>query len=121
MPSNVYERLGRVAPGPLADVVLGDLHGQSCSAAFTGLVADAFRQVGYSVAINEPYAGQDLLREFGEPARGHQSLQIEFNRAIYLNEKTRELLPRATAVREDVADVLGEIAAHIRNVTPAHC
>lgn len=120
MPSNAYERLGRVAPGPLADVVLGDLNGQSCSAAFTGLVADAFRQLGYSVAINEPYAGQDLLREFGAPARGHQSLQIELNRAIYLNEKTRELLPRANAVREDVADVLCEIAAHIHSVSSTH-
>jgi len=119
MPGNAYERLGRVAPGPLADVVLGDLNGQSCSAAFTGLVAGAFRQLGYSVAVNEPYAGQDLLREFGAPARGHQSLQIELNRAIYLNEKTRELLPRANAVREDLADVLCEIAAHIRSVTLA--
>jgi N-formylglutamate deformylase len=120
MPSNAYERLGRVAPGPLADVVLGDLNGQSCSTAFTGLVAGAFRQRGYSVAINDPYAGQDLLREFGAPARGHHSLQIEINRAIYLNEKTRELLPRAGAVRDDLGAVLGEIAAHIRSVIPAH-
>lgn len=120
MPSNAYERLGRVAPGPLADVVLGDLNGQSCSAAFTELVAGAFRQLGYSVAINDPYAGQDLLREFGAPARGHHSLQIEFNRAIYLNEKTRELLPRASAVREDVADALTGIAAWIRGVTAPH-
>jgi N-formylglutamate deformylase len=117
MPSNAYERLGRVAPGPLADVVLGDLNGQSCSAAFTELVAGAFRQLGYSVAVNDPYAGQDLLREFGVPSRGHESLQIELNRAIYLNEKTRELLPRANAVREDIAEALCEIAAHIHTVT----
>jgi N-formylglutamate deformylase len=111
MPSNAYERLGRVA--------LGDLNGQSCSTAFTGLVAGAFRQLGYSVAVNDPYAGQDLLREFGAPGRGHQSLQIELNRAIYLNEKTRELLPRANAVREDLADVLCQIAAHVRSITRA--
>jgi N-formylglutamate deformylase len=117
MPSNAYERLGRVAPGPLADVVLGNLNTQSCSAAFTELVAGAFRQLGYRVAVNDPYAGQDLLREFGVPARGHQSLQIELNRAIYLNEKTRELLPRANAVREDIAEALCEIAAHIHTVT----
>ena len=120
MPSNAYERLGRVAPGPLADVVLGNLNGQSCSAAFTELVAGAFRRRGYSVAINDPYAGQDLLREFGVPSRGHESLQIELNRAIYLDERTRKLLPRASAVRDDIASVLGEIAAHIRSVTPAH-
>jgi N-formylglutamate deformylase len=120
MPSNAYERLGRVAPGPLADVVLGNLEGRSCSTAFADLVAGAFHQRGYSVAINDPYAGQDLLREFGAPGRGHESLQIELNRAIYLNEQTRELLPRASDVREDIADVLGDIAAHIRSVTAAH-
>ncbi len=119
MPGNAYERLGRVAPGPLADVVLGDLNGRSCSIAFTALVAGAFRQRGYTVAVNDPYAGQDLLREFGDPTRGHESLQIELNRAIYLNEQTRELLPRASAVREDIADVLHDIAAHIRRVTPS--
>ena len=116
MPSNAYERLGRVAPGPLADVVLGNLNGESCSPAVTDLVARAFRQLGYSVAINDPYAGQDLLREFGAPELGHESLQIELNRAIYLNEQTRELLPRANHVREDIGEVLREIAAHIRGV-----
>lgn len=118
LPSNVYERLGRVAPGPLADVILGDLHGQSSGAEFTEMVAGAFRRHGYTVAINEPYAGQDLLRQFGAPQRGHHSLQIELNRGIYLDERTRELLPRANGVREDIADVLLEIAAYIRAVAP---
>jgi N-formylglutamate deformylase len=119
MPSNAYERLGRVAPGPLADVVLGDLNGQSCSAAFTELVAGAFRQRGYSVAVNDPYAGQDLVRKFGMPSRRHESLQIELNRALYLDEQTRERLPRAPAVREDITGVLREIATYIRHATPA--
>lgn len=117
MPSNAYERLGRVAPGALADVVLGNLHGQSSSAGFTDLVAREFRQLGYSVSVNDPYAGQDLVREFGAPKRGHESLQVEINRAIYLNEQTRELLPRANAVRDDIAEVLSQVAAHIRSAT----
>jgi N-formylglutamate deformylase len=114
MPSNAYERLGRVAPGPLADVVLGNLNGVSCSAEFTELIGEAFRQRGYTVSVNDPYAGQDLLRVFGDPVRGHESLQIELNRAIYLNEQTRELLPRATQVREDIGAVLNDLARHIR-------
>jgi N-formylglutamate deformylase len=117
MPSNAYERLGRVATGPLADVVLGNLHGQSCSGAFTDLVAKEFRQLGYSVAVNDPYAGQDLVREFGDPERGHESLQVEINRAVYLNERTRDLLPRASAVRDDIAEVLLQVAAHVRDAT----
>lgn len=120
MPSNAYERLGRVAPGPLADVVLGDLNGKSCSAAFTDLVARAFRWRGYTVAINDPYVGQDLLREFGDPSRGRESLQIELNRALYLNEQTRDLLPRAHDLRDDIAEVLQDIATHIRGATTLH-
>ena len=115
MPSNAYERLGRVAPGPLADVVLGDLNGRSCSSAFTQRVAEAFRRRGYCVAINDPYAGQELLRRFGAPSRGHESLQIEINRAIYLDEQTREPLSHANRVRADITDLLHEMAAHIRS------
>ncbi len=118
MPSNAYERLGRVAPGPLADVVLGDLNGRSCSSNFVEVVDAAFRQRGYRVAVNDPYSGQDLLREFGEPSRGHESLQIELNRSLYLNEQTRELLPRAVELRDDIAEVLKDIATYIRSVTP---
>lgn len=119
MPSNAYERLGRQAPGPLADVVLGDLNGRSCSANFIAAVAAAFRQRGYSVAMNDPYSGQDLLREFGHPAQGHESLQIEINRALYLNEQTRALLPSATGLREHIGEVLQDIALFIRSASTA--
>ncbi|RYH67966.1 MAG: N-formylglutamate amidohydrolase [Alcaligenaceae bacterium] len=115
MPSNAYERLGQVAPGPLADVVLGDLHGLSCSGEFTHRVADAFRRRGYRVSVNDPYAGQALLRRFGNPTLRHESLQIELNRALYLNEQTRELLPDASQVRADITDLLNEIAKQIRH------
>lgn len=119
MPSNAYERLELKAPGPLADVVLGDLHGKSCNKNFVDLVASAFKRRGYTVAVNDPYAGRDLLHEFGAPHRGHHSLQIEINRAIYLNERSRELLPQAGKIRTDLHAVLEDIAGHIRVVTPS--
>ena len=37
-----------------ADFVLGDRDGTTCESAFTGLVADTVRAMGYSVAINDP-------------------------------------------------------------------
>ena len=74
-------------------------------------MAEAFRRRGYCVAINDPYAGQELLRRFGAPSRGHESLQIEINRAIYLNEQTREPLPHANRVRADITDLLSREAS----------
>ena len=114
MPSNAYERLGRTSAVPLADVVLGDLHGQSCTPAFTACVAGAFRSLGYSVAVNDPYAGQDLVREHGRPASGCESLQIEVNRKLYLDEATRLALPRFDQLRADIGRVLETIATTVR-------
>jgi N-formylglutamate deformylase len=113
MPSNAYERLGLSSNKVLADVVLGDLQGTACRPEFTALVAEAFKQQGYTVAINDPYAGMDLLREHGHPARHQQSLQIELNRALYLNEQTREPLPQFPQVKADLSHVLAVITAYI--------
>lgn len=114
MPSNAYARLGLDSSRPLADVVLGDLRGVSCSAAFTRCVGGAFECLGYTVAINDPYIGQDLLREHGRPESGCESLQIELNRKLYLDETTRERSARFERMRHDIDRVLQEIARFVR-------
>ena len=35
---------------------------------------------------NHPYQGAELVRRHGRPADGRHSLQIEINRALYMNE-----------------------------------
>ena len=114
MPSNAYERLGRTSKVPLADVVLGDLHGQSCSPEFTARVAGAFRSRGYSVAVNDPYAGQDLVRQHGRCGSGCDSLQVEINRKLYLDEDTRQPLANFERARHDIGRVLSLIASDIQ-------
>lgn len=114
MPSNAYERLGRVSATPLADVVIGDLQGRSCSPGFARCVADAFGALGYRVSVNDPYAGQDLIREHGRPGIGSESLQIEINRKLYLDEDTREPNARYAQTRDDVSRALRAIAAFVQ-------
>ena len=116
MPSNAYERLG-LPERPLADIVLGNLHGASCGAAFADFVAEEFRRQGYTVALNDPYAGQDLVRTFGRPAQGQHSLQIEINRSLYLNETTREPRRQFPELRKRIHLVLQAIAGYIREKT----
>ncbi len=112
MPGNVYERLG-MAPRPAADIVLGDRHGTSCGRDFLDVVAASFRSCGYSVAVNDPYEGADLVRLAGAPGRGRHSLQVEINRAIYMNEATREPLPAFDTLRKDVGRVLDGVRAFV--------
>jgi N-formylglutamate deformylase len=112
MPSNVYERLGLPAR-PAADVVLGDRHGSTCEAAFTRCVRQAFEAQGLSVALNDPYEGAELVRVHGDPARQRHSLQIEINRALYMDEATRERSRGFAPLQGAIAAVIERVAAFV--------
>lgn len=72
--------------GRAADFVLGDRFGASCSAALTAFVERELRRLGYEVARNAPYAGGYTTEVYGDPGRGVHVLQVEINRALYLDE-----------------------------------
>lgn len=69
-----------------ADFVLGDLDGESCDPAFRDLVAESLRAMSYSVALNRPFKGAELVARHGVPHQGRHSLQIEINRRLYMDE-----------------------------------
>ncbi|RJF98001.1 N-formylglutamate amidohydrolase [Noviherbaspirillum saxi] len=113
MPNNAYERLGMNSPHPLADFVLGDRDGTTCDAEFVQLVASELRSLGYSVAINDPYKGVELIARIGDPSKRRNSLQIEARRPIYMDEKTREPNERFADVQRDMTHVLQKLADYI--------
>jgi len=70
------------------DFVLGDRFGSACVPAVAGAVERELEAMGYSVARNAPYAGGHTTEFYGRPADRVHALQIEINRALYLNERT---------------------------------
>lgn len=97
---------------PRPDVVIGDRYGTSCSPLLTDTVEDTLKQLGYSVGRNKPYAGGFITEHYGNPASGLHTIQIELNRAIYMDERRRERGPRFAQVVTDfstVADAIAEI------------
>jgi N-formylglutamate deformylase len=77
-------------PGkPRADFVLGDRDGTTCEPEFTAMVAETLRAMGYAVKVNDPYKGVELVRAFSDPKAQRHSLQIEVNRKLYMDERTR--------------------------------
>jgi N-formylglutamate deformylase len=72
------------------DMVLGDRDGTTCDAVFLDLVRGVLAGFGYQVAINRPYKGQELVRRYSDPANHRHSLQIEINRALYMDARTGE-------------------------------
>ena len=70
-----------------ADIVLCDRYGTSCAGVLTDLVESTLRARGYSVVRNKPYAGGFITEHYGQPALGRHGLQIEVNRALYMDER----------------------------------
>jgi len=97
---------------PRADIVLGDRYGTSCVAVVSETVEDCLRQAGYSVSRNKPYAGGFITEHYGNPAAGLHAIQLELNRALYMDERRQERSPsfaRLAADLELLADRLAEI------------
>ena len=70
-----------------ADIVPGDNRGKSCEAALRELVMSHFSEQGFSVALNKPYSGGWITRNYGRPADGVHAIQVELNRSLYLDEE----------------------------------
>ena len=94
------------------DVVIGDRYGTSCAALLADTVEESMRALGYSVGRNKPYAGGFITEHYGNPASGLHTVQLELNRAIYMDERRRERLPRFAQVAADftaLADALAQV------------
>ena len=93
----------------MPDMVLGDRFGSSCSARLTSRVERKFRSDGFTVARNAPYAGGYTTRNYGRPRRGVHVLQIEINRALYMNELSIERTRGFDRLQQQLSELCEEI------------
>ena len=107
MPSSAGTRDDR----PRADIVLGDRYGTSCVPIVAEVVEATFRELGYAVSRNKPYAGGFITEHYGNPGSGLHAIQIELNRAIYMDERLRERTANFARVAADMAALAEACAA----------
>jgi N-formylglutamate amidohydrolase len=96
---------------PRADVVLGDRYGTSCVAAVAEVMEGTLRAKGYSVSRNKPYAGGFITEHYGNPAAGLHAIQLELNRALYMDERRFERSPQFARVAADLEALADGLAA----------
>jgi len=96
-----------------ADFVLGDRDGSTCDPAFTGFVRATLLAMGYSVAVNDPYKGVELVRAYAEPRRRRHSLQVEVNKRLYMDEATRTRHEGFARLQADLARLVEAINDYI--------
>ncbi len=95
-----------------ARVVIGDDHGRAARKGTSLALAQAARNAGFPVAINAPYVGAYSVTHHGCPVRNIHALQIELDRALYLDGARRPGagLTRAQAL---VATLAETAATHV--------
>lgn len=103
--SSVEKDAGRMR----ADIILGDCHGTSCDRSLTAEVAAFFTREGFRVVLNEPFAGGFITRHHGRPRQGRHALQIELNRALYMNEIRLERSAEFHAIKSVMTRLLSWI------------
>jgi N-formylglutamate amidohydrolase len=98
---------------PRADIVIGDRYGTSCLSIIADTIEVSLRERGYSVSRNKPYAGGFITEHYGNPAAGLHSIQLEVNRALYMDERRLERSSSFAKVAKDLealADRLNDVA-----------
>ena len=96
--------------GHAIDVVLGDRGGISCAAKVTDTVDTVLSDLGYRVTRNNPYAGGFTTQHYGDPGNGIHAIQIEINRAIYMDEVTLQRRQGFGQLKTDLNAMIRQIA-----------
>jgi N-formylglutamate amidohydrolase len=96
-----------------ADIVLGDCYGAACAPRILEAASRFLVKHGFKVAVNAPYAGGFTTEFYGRPRAHRHALQIEVNRALYMDEHKYVRKPRFVRLVEELADLiecLGRVA-----------
>lgn len=96
---------------PRADFCVSDLKGRTASKEAMALVVDTLRGYGYSVSVNEPYVGNELIARHGDPARGIDSIQVEINKKLFMDVHTFRKNEGFAKLKSDLDRLLTVLAA----------
>jgi N-formylglutamate amidohydrolase len=99
----------RARGGGPCDIVLGDRFGAACGPKLTALMEKTLEGLGYRVARNAPYAGGYTTEHYGRPTRRTHAIQVEINRALYMNETTREPTEGLERLKADIGSVTARL------------
>lgn len=103
-----------LSTGPRADVVPGTRGRTTADARIIECVDAHFREAGLTVRHDDPYRGGWSTGHYGRPGERWHAIQIELNRALYVDEATSQPkdgdFEKLEALVVDLVRKLGEVA-----------
>ena len=121
MHSMPHDAIGGGYAGRRPEIVLGDRFGAACNPAISARVAEIFTAAGLRVARNAPFAGAYIVQRYGMPSMGQHVVQIEIDRALYMDERTvtpSRDFAAFQALMDNVVRTLAEIGRDLRSQSP---
>ncbi len=110
MPHEALDSVSR--PGQRRpDVVLGDRFGASADGEILDALEDGFLSEGLCVIRNAPFAGAFVTQQYGRPSRGCHAVQIEIDRALYMDERRIQPNGNFDQMRGIITGVLDRVIA----------
>lgn len=109
MPHEAIESLAHTRGGR-PDVVLGDRFGAAAGGDIMDRIEAVIAATGLKVARNAPFAGAYIAQAYGRPARRQHVVQIEIDRALYMNEATIRPHEGYLALKQLIDGVVADIA-----------
>jgi N-formylglutamate amidohydrolase len=101
-----------------ADIVLGDCYGAACAPRILNAARRLLTDRGFRVAINAPYAGGFTTGFYGRPGAHCHALQIEINRALYMDERSYRRKPSFAQLVEDLAVLIERLGQAAQDCLP---
>jgi N-formylglutamate amidohydrolase len=93
------------------DIVVGDRHGTSAPPQLTSYIEQSLRALGFAVGRNSPYAGGHTTSLYGRPGSGLFAVQLEVNRALYLDERRMEKTSGFAVCQTRLAEFVSRLLA----------
>ncbi len=109
MPHEAVDGVARTS-NKRPDIVLGDRFGAAASGEIVDQVEAAFASAGLTVTRNAPFAGAYITQAYGRPSRGQHAIQIEIDRALYMDERRVEPNANFQAFQDVLRGVIAEIS-----------
>lgn len=110
MPHEAIDVISGACRAGRPDIVLGDRFGAAAGTEVVEQIEAAFAAAGLKVARNAPFAGAYTTQHYGRPFREQHVVQVEIDRALYMNERTVEPNGDFDAFRSLISAVVCEIA-----------
>lgn len=104
--------------GQRPEFVLGNRYGLSAATRVLDTIAGVIEDEGWSVRRNSPFSGAYICSTYGRPGQNVHVVQVEIDRALYMDEATITPLPEFERFSGRLANVVRRLSAFDTGAMP---